>query len=78
MCVIDIVLLEWFILIQVVAETPKEASTRVRMISDKVRRRAYQTAMAKAGAIQKRSLDAVEKLMYTVDLVMIHSSVLTK
>lgn len=48
---------------------PKEAATRVCMIGDKVKRRAYQTAMSKAGAIQKRSLAAVEKLMYTVDLV---------
>ena len=48
---------------------PAEASTRVRMLSDKVKRRAYENAMAKAGALQKRSQAAVEKLIHTIDLV---------
>lgn len=39
------------------------------MLSDKVKRRAYDNAMAKAGALQKRSQAAVEKLIHTIDLV---------
>lgn len=50
-------------------EEPVEASTRVRMLSDKLKRRAYEHAMSRAGAIQRRSQDAVGKLKYTVDLV---------
>ena len=48
---------------------PAEASTRVRLLSDMVKRRAYENAMAKAGALQKRSQAAVEKLIHTIDLV---------
>lgn len=48
---------------------PVEASTRVRMLSDKLKRRAYESAMSRAGSIQKRSQEAVGKLLYTVDLV---------
>lgn len=55
---------------EVVAEQPPvQASTRVRMLSDKLKQRAYDTAMSKAGAIQKRSQEAVGKLLYTVDLI---------
>lgn len=50
---------------------PAEASSRVRMLSDKVKRRAYQNAMNKAGAIQKRSQEAIGKLIHTIDLVCI-------
>jgi len=39
------------------------------MLSDKVKRRAYDNAMAKAGALQKRSQAAVEKLIHTIDLI---------
>lgn len=52
-----------------VVALPAEASTRVRMLSDKVKRRAYDNAMAKAGALQKRSQAAVEKLIHTIDLI---------
>lgn len=56
-------------------EIPHEATGKIRHLSDKLKRRAFENAMSRAGAIQKRSEEAVAKLRYTVDLVstIIHS-----
>lgn len=45
--------------------------TRTVVLGGKVKRRAYHHAMARVGALQKRSEEAVSKLVHTVDLVRI-------